>query len=394
MTGRTPFSPRRMFTILGGLCTLCCLAGLLAFPSQSASSVRDGIKICLDVIVPCLFPFFVLSSLLVEMGCATYFGLLLEPVMRPVFNLNGACASAVAMGFLGGYPVGARTAISLYRKGLCTREEAERMLSFCNNSGPAFVLGVVGVGIFSSNRAGILLFLAHTAASLTVGFLFRFYKRGSRPMDRGSRLPIPENISFSKAFIDSVSSSVRSMLGICAFVVFFTVAIKMLFLCGFISAMSEVLCFFLSPFGLTAESAGHLLTGLIELTSGLWGLRGSSSTLTAQLSMAAFMLGWAGLSVHCQVLSFIEQSGLKSRTYMIGKTLHALISSLYVWLMAGVWGLEEPAAETMAEQIKALVRMDFANILGISLTVALIGWIFFVGLAWAAVSRRIRIRIV
>jgi hypothetical protein len=127
----------------------------------------------------------VLSTLLVEFGLAAYFGRALEGLIAAALpGRRRPAPHAFALGIIGGYPVGAKTAISLYQKKLCTKEEAERLLGFCNNSGPAFILGVVGVGVFSSSRIGILLYLVHIFSSITVGFLFRFYKGAGRQSAR------------------------------------------------------------------------------------------------------------------------------------------------------------------------------------------------------------------
>ena len=172
---------RELLLTLGLLCAAVCL---VAWPREAMAATGDGLKLCGNVILPSLFPFFVLSSLVVELGLSRYLGRLFQPVMAPLFRVNGACASAVALGFVGGYPVGARTAIQLYQSGQCSRTEAERLLAFCNNSGPAFILGVVGTGVFASSRVGVLLYLAHAAASCCVGLLFRFYRSG--PERRGT----------------------------------------------------------------------------------------------------------------------------------------------------------------------------------------------------------------
>ena len=132
---------------LAALALLIATAGLVAAPSQAIAGAKDGLTLCFNVIVPSLFPFFVLSSLVVDLGLAAWLGRAMEGVMRPLFRVSGSCASAVALGFIGGYPVGARTALQLYEQGLCSKPEAERLLAFCNNSGPAFILGVVGAGI-------------------------------------------------------------------------------------------------------------------------------------------------------------------------------------------------------------------------------------------------------
>ena len=84
---------------------------------------------------------------MVELGLSRCLGRLLHPIMAPLFRVNGSCAAALALGFVGGYPVGARTAIQLYQQGQCSKTEAQRLLAFCNNSGPAFILGAVGAGV-------------------------------------------------------------------------------------------------------------------------------------------------------------------------------------------------------------------------------------------------------
>lgn len=174
------FSRRKYRDLMLGLALLCAVLALMRWPQESMAAARDGLALCGNVIIPSLFPFFVLSSLVVELGMSRYLGRLLEGVMAPLFRW-GAPAPPPSPWLCGGLPGGARTAIALYENGQCSKTEAERLLAFCNNSGPAFILGVVGTGIFASSRAGLLLYLAHIAASLCVGLLFRFYRPGEGP---------------------------------------------------------------------------------------------------------------------------------------------------------------------------------------------------------------------
>jgi sporulation integral membrane protein YlbJ len=385
--------------MITGVCLLCGLVGFLSFPTQAADGAREGLALCLDIIVPSLFPFFVLSSLMIELGLADCLGRVLERVMRPVFNLPGVCGAAVALGFLGGYPVGARTAIALYERGLCNRLETERLLSFCNNSGPAFIFGAVGVGLFTSGRAGFLLYLAHAAASLTVGVLFRFYRygggaSGGRAARRSAAPRTPPATRLPLAFVRSVSSSFQSVLGICAFVVFFAVAVRMLFLLGILPAAARGLGRLLAPFGLRADTAEQLLTGLLEITSGLWRLQGSAASVGGRIALAAFLLGWAGLSVHCQVLSFIGESGLRTWTYLVGKALHACFSALYAHLMIGLFGFEASVSAYLTEQIDTLARLKFHATLRPTLIAAAAVWLGFLALAWRLSARRRRYTVV
>ena len=104
-----------------GLGLLCATLALMFWPQEAMEAAREGLMLCYNVILPSLFPSFVLSALVVDLGLAGYIGRALEGLMRPLFHVPGACASAFALGFVGGYPVGARTALSLYEKGMCTK---------------------------------------------------------------------------------------------------------------------------------------------------------------------------------------------------------------------------------------------------------------------------------
>jgi len=122
------------------------------------------------------------------------------------------------------------------------------------------------------------------------------------------------------------------------------------------------------------------LSGLLELSSGVSSLTGAG-TVTGRLSMAAFMLGWAGLSVHCQVLAFLGDSGLSLRTYLTGKLLHGGLSALFTALLVRRFPLEAPVSSYLAEQVEGIASLDFQRALTISTAAAWGVWLLFVALA-------------
>lgn len=351
---------------------LTAAAALVLAPQEAIAGAKSGLTLCFNVIVPSLFPFFVLSSLVVDLGLAAYLGRAMEKLMRPLFRVSGACAAAVALGFIGGYPVGARTALQLYQQGQCSKVEAERLLAFCNNSGPAFILGVVGAGIFGDSRVGLLLYLTHAAASLLVGLLFRFHGGDGRRAGPVRRAKPIETVTLPAAFTGAVSRALQSTLNICAFVVFFAVVLQLLTACGVLGAVARLLALL----GFQQEWARRLVAGLLELSSGVSSLAGGGGVV-GRASMAAFMLGWAGLSVHCQVLSFLVDSGLSARTYLTGKLCHGLIAAGLTWLLARVIPFPEPVSSYLAEQTESLAAMDFSSTLAASTVTAFGVWLLF-----------------
>lgn len=357
-----------------GIALLCAGAALVLYPAQSMDACRQGLLLCANVILPSLFPFFVLSSLVVELGMARYLGHALERLMWPLFRVGGPGATALVLGFVGGYPVGARTAIQLYEKGLLSKPEVQRLLAFCNNSGPAFILGVVGAGVFGSGTVGLLLYLVHMAASLCVGLLFRFYGRSDlqKPLHRCA--PQFQTVRFSCAFTNSIKTSFSSVLNICAFVVFFAVVIRLLSLCGILDGVARLLTAL--PLRLDLTMARHLLTGLLEVSSGVTGLIGEG-TQSGRISMAAFMLGWAGLSIHCQVLSFLGNSDLSVFSYLLGKVLHGLLSAVFTAVLTQLFPLSHPVSSYLAAQTENLALLEINNVLVISTVSVWLLWLGF-----------------
>lgn len=355
---------------LVGLALLIATAGLVAAPADAIAGAKDGLTLCFNVIVPSLFPFFVMASMVVDLGLAAYLGRALEGLMRPLFRVSGSCGLAVALGFIGGYPVGARTALQLYEQGLCSKTEAERLLAFCNNSGPAFILGVVGAGVFGDSRVGLLLYATHALASLLVGLLFRFYggREEAHPSCAHSK-PI-RTVTVPAAFTGAVVRSLQSTLNICAFVVFFSVVLRLMSIYGVLDALAALL----SLVGFQPEWARRLVAGLLELSSGVSSLQGGAG-LAGRASMAAFMLGWAGISVHCQVLSFLVDSGLSARVYLAGKLCHGLIAAALTWGLTRLFPLSAPVSDYLAEQTASIAAMDFSTALAASTVAAFGGWL-------------------
>ena len=354
---------------------LCALAlamfALIRFPEESISAAAEGLRLSFHVIIPSLFPFFVLSGLMIRLGLTQYFGRVLEPFMRPLFNVPGIGASPFVLGFIGGYPVGAKTTITLYEDGHITKVEAERLLAFSNNSGPAFILGVVGVGIFASSRIGLLLYIAHALSSILVGLIFRFWGY-YRPGGGGRNIRAKTSVvRFMPAFLTSVTSAFHSTLNICAFVTFFTVFIRLLFLSGAIPATAAILGTMFASFGFDSYWASMLLTGIIELSSGVWSLRDAAGQLSSSIAMAAFMLGWAGISVHCQVLSFIGDSGLSVRAYILGKSMHGIISAILIFFITQFFPLPLAVSGALADGVYGIATMDFSSTFVISSLAAL-----------------------
>ena len=300
--------------------------------------------------------------MIVELGFAEKLGQVLSPLTKKLFRVSGACSAALILGFVSGYPVGARTVLSLYSRGDCSKDEAERLLAYCNNSGPAFIFGVVGTLVFSNNSIGLMLYIVHFITSVLIGVVMGLFSKKSKT---ALQLKTPvKRVSFTEAFVSSVKTAFSSCLNICGFVMFFTVFIKFLNLSGVIPCLAR----FLTITGIDYNTIFNLLTGLIELTSGVWALSGEAGSLCKSAAMAAFMLGWAGLSVHCQVLSFLSGSELSAKRYIIGRLAHGILSALLVYLVFLLFPFDKEVSAYLAAQVTTLssIRLERALLTSLS----------------------------
>lgn len=280
---------------------------LLLRPDTVSGAVGENLALCVRTVIPSLFPFLVVVSLLLQLGLAEGLQRLCAPFMGPLFHLRGVCAAPLLTGLVGGYPSGAAATAALYAQGRLTRQEAELLLGFADNCGPAFLLGYVGAGVLGSARAGVWLYLVHAAAALITGMILCRAAGGRGPALLPSRLPV-KPVSFAQALTSSVSGALTSILNICAFVVVF----------GVLSA--------LLPAG-----TPQVLCGVLEMVSGVAGLGPGRAGFAA----AAAIVGWGGLSVHCQALSAAAPAGLRFRWHWTGKAVQAAVSLLLALAVSG-----------------------------------------------------------
>lgn len=152
--------------------TLICIfiLFLLLFSKNNLVAAKAGLNLWANSVLPSLLPFFIATELLSYTNVVPLCGKLLNRFMRPIFNVPGEGAFALLMGIISGYPVGSKIVTNLKEQNLCTDIEAERLLAFTNNSGPLFIIGTVGIGMFYSSYIGLILFVTHILACLTTRF--------------------------------------------------------------------------------------------------------------------------------------------------------------------------------------------------------------------------------
>jgi len=316
---------------------------LIIFSNTAVASASRGLNLWLNVVFPSLFPFFVASEILYRTGFIKSLGILLEPIMRPLFNVPGCGSFALAMGITSGYPVGAKLTAKMREEKLLTKTESERLLSFTNNSGPLFIIGAVAVGMFNNPKIGFVLLFCHILACITVGIFFRFYgSRKTRVKNSDSsntlkkfkkELANTESVNIGEILGDSIRSSINTILAIGGFIILFSVIINLLLETGIINTAAAFFSLLFPIESISREIISSILSGFFEITTGINMIsKLEEISFTQQLSAISLVLGWAGLSVHFQVNSIISKTDISIKPYLFGKLMHGFFSALYVWI--------------------------------------------------------------
>lgn len=340
---------RNGVTILFCLFTIC----LVLFSRTNLSAAKNGLILWATAVVPSLFPFFVATEMLSYTNVVSWLGKWLTPIMRPLFGVPGEAAFAFIMGLISGYPVGAKIVSNFIEQGICTKEEAERMLAFTNNSGPLFIIGTVGITLFGNTTIGVLLLITHILACISVGIILNICTLHKRKHDfkpsysiadtihsRKKNTPIssakatpPTFSSLGEILGTSIKNATSTILLIGGFVVLFSVIISILNQSHLLDNFSRICSPMFSAFHIPYEFCKPFFSGIVELTNGVSLVAGIPvKNLSTSIIFCAFLLGFGGFSVLLQVFSIISKNGLSIKKYTYGKLLQGCLASLYTGL--------------------------------------------------------------
>nr|WP_269433167.1 sporulation integral membrane protein YlbJ [Paenibacillus sp. FJAT-27812] len=336
---------------------------MTVFPTETLHSSLRGLSIWWQVLFPALFPFFVISELLLGIGIVHFFGKLLDPLMRPLFRLPGIGGFVITMGYISGYPVGARLTAQLWEQRLVNRAEGERLVAFTTTSDPIFLIGAVSIGFFQNVALAPVLAAAHYGGGLIIGLLMRFHDRHAPPSSvdknravagearkrRPSRIAealkamhdarLLDGRGLGRLLQDAIQSALKLMIVVGGLVVFFSVVMEMLTHAGIVEAMIEALRYLFNAIGLPEKLADAGIYGLFEVTLGARAAGTAGTGLMHQAAIAAWVLSWGGISVHAQIASLLSKTDMRYRPLMLARLLHGFIAMALVYLL---WGWMAP----------------------------------------------------
>lgn len=323
------------------------LAGaLIKFPQQALEASIRGLNMWWEIVFPSLLPFFIISEMLISFGVVTFIGVLLEPLMRPLFKVPGVGGFIWAMGMASGYPSGAKLTARLRKEKQLTRIEAERLVSFTNSSNPLFIFGAVAVGFFHNPSLGVVLALSHYIGNFLVGLTMRFYGKEEIKFEKKPvqsikhalrelhRTRLMEKRPLGKMLGDAVMSSVESLLMIGGFIILFSVINKLLLVMNITDILSYIVSLLLMLFQISPDFSIPLISGMFEITSGSQMASAVKNVpLMHQAIITSFILAFCGFSVQAQVASILAQTDIRFAPFFFARILHGCLASCVTFII-------------------------------------------------------------
>ncbi|KXG75573.1 MAG: hypothetical protein PWP45_349 [Tepidanaerobacteraceae bacterium] len=326
---------------------------IIRFPEEAFQAAFEGLDVWFNIVLPALLPFFIGSQLLMGLGVVHFMGVLLEPLMRPLFNVPGAGSFVMAMGLASGYPLGAMLTAKLVKKRLCNAREAERLVSFSNTADPLFMVGAVAVGMFKDVRVGSIIALSHYISALLVGIAMRFYSPKSEKTPQVASVRKNESIMlkatrellrarkedarpFGQLLGDCIKDSINSLLLILGFIILFSVVIRIITVAGFVNMLVPAVNVLLKIFGLDESLSPAIISGIFEITLGTKLASAADAPLIQRVIVASAIIAWSGISVHFQVMSMLSNTDVKILPYIMARVLHALLAGIVTYIMMAI----------------------------------------------------------
>ncbi len=205
-----------IYTLLFLFLIIC----ILTHSQLSLAYALMGLQLWFEKMIPALFPFMILSGIMVRMNLTGIFSKLLYPVIRPVYRVSSNGCYAMIIGFLCGFPMGAKTIADLVRREMISHKEAEYLLAFCNNIGPVYFCSFV---LPLLNRQALWPYLfGMYGIPLLYGIILRYTVYRESFFTVSMVIPASEKpLSLLNEIDDAINSSVQSILSLGGYMIVF-----------------------------------------------------------------------------------------------------------------------------------------------------------------------------
>ena len=305
---------------------LFCAFEILSESNTIMNTVSYSFDIWINNIFPSLFPFFVLSEILINYGFVELVSELFKPIFTKLFKINSNAAFVFIMSMISGFPSNAKYTRELYLQNKLTDKEATKILMFSHFSNPLFILGTISITFLNDKRLGILIMISHYISNIIIGLIFRNYNKSNITNEKfsikNSILKMHnKRINNDKKIGAIITSALTNSIN------------TLLLLLGVITTFLIITTIIDNNFHPSLFSKS-IISGLLEMTQGLKHVSILNISNYYKAILITAIISFGGLSVHTQIISIISDTKIKYLPFLLARILHVVISVLIISLIA------------------------------------------------------------
>lgn len=300
------------------LLIIIILLVILFMPKLSMEAAKRGLLLWFNVIIPTLFPFILLSNIIVNSNIINYINYLFTPIMSKFFGLPGVSGYAFVIGLLSGYPVGGKITSDLLEKKAITQSQAQYMMTFCNNASPMFIIGFIATGLLDNSYVGIIMLIIIYFANFITALIYRVIYSNELPVVHNSKNSMvykSKRINFS-LFDDCIMNAISLIVKIGGYIIFFSIILSLL-----------------SILPMDNNILKKFLLSCIELSNGVKLLADDNSTFIVKFVLLCTVTSFGTFSVHAQTASVLSGTNINLYKYMFSKAINAVITFITALLV-------------------------------------------------------------
>lgn len=312
---------------------LIAIVLLIINPQNNMNACLTGIQVWATSVLPALFPFFFFTKMLTELGFVEKLSSGIAPITKKLFHTPGISGYIYLMSILSGYPVGAKLTADFYEKNLISYGQARRIITFTSTSGPLFIIGTVGIGMFVNKTVGFIILISHFLGAILNGLVYRnvgYKKEKETPI---KLLSSPPNNMLEECMLGSI----KSIFIVGGYVAIFFMVITMLnsyYILTPFNKLLEIITFHQIPSG----AIQGFTNGIIELTRGCLDLsKVANGNLKMLTILASALVSFGGFSIHAQAFTFLKKINIKFSFYITQKITHTILSTIIAIPLAILW---------------------------------------------------------
>lgn len=296
----------------------------LIYSNEVMDAVTFSISIWKDNLLPSLFPFFIISELLIHYGFIELLSDSLYKIMNRLFHLPGEASFVIIGSLISGFPSSSKYINELLEKEKISIKDAEYLLKFNHFSNPLFVIGTIGVLLLNNRKMGLLILLVHIISNFLIAIIFRpkesinSYNTTSffSGINKMNKKRIDNNSSFVTILTNSIFKTFKTLLLLLGIITFFLIINTLI---------KQIL-----P---TSELISSIISGLLEMTGGIRNVSSLNIPINIKASIITFFISFGGFSIHMQVMSILSNTKVRYFPYFISRLLHGILSSSIIYII-------------------------------------------------------------